>query len=133
MACFCLFLLRRYLSNSAPWTSDGRPEDWYFCNIAADLYEELPDHLRPATFEEEEAFSSETFYSNAPFGVHQYWENLSPESSQLRNMFTNCPEMLSIMPKDLVTEQPEWGKLVDDLNHITTGTPFGSNRDDRSL
>lgn len=113
------FYVRRF-----PWAADQRPEDWYFCNVAADIYDELPDRLKPATFEEEAAFSSEMIYSEAPFGVHQYWASLTPTSPRLRKMFANCPEMWDILPLDVLISRPDWKHLVCsmDVTHSNSTT-----------
>ena len=73
------------------------------------MYDELPDNLKPATFEEEAAFSSEMVYSEAPFGVHKYYAFADPASPQLHTMLDNCPEMWGIFPVELVNQE-EWKK-----------------------
>lgn len=95
---------------------DGRPEDSFFCNAAADIYEQLPASLRPATFDEERAFSVESLYYKAPFGVHQYWTALSPKSPFFPEMFANCPEMLEILPDKLIKKSQDWRNLACSLN-----------------
>ena len=86
-------------------------EDWYFCNMAADIFEDLPQEARPATFESGMNFSSEMIYSDRTFGVHQYWSNLSPASPHMRAMFDNCPEMWGIFPPGLL-EREDWRTFV---------------------
>ena len=92
------------------------PEDWYICNMAADVYDELPEDIKPATFEEEMAFSSEMMYSEASFGTHQYWSNLDPTSPKLHTMFQNCPEMWGILDVGIFAQKPAWRDVVCEMN-----------------
>ena len=80
------------------------------------MYDELPDDIKPATFDEEMAFSSEMMYSEAPFGTHQYWANLDPASPKLWMMFDNCPEMWGILDMGFVNMRPDWKALICQIN-----------------
>ena len=48
---FIYKVLRRF-----PWRWGAGPEDWYICNMAADMYDELPNNAKPASFDKEMAF-----------------------------------------------------------------------------
>ena len=98
------------VSTSYPWDR-WTPEDWYFCNMAANVLEDLPQEMQPADMERAMKFSSEMIYSDMTFGVHQYWTNLSPSSPQMRAMFDNCPEMWGIFPTSLV-ERQDWRAFI---------------------
>ena len=76
------------------------------------------------------SFSSEMMYSEAPFGVHQYWSNLSPGAPRLRKMFESCPEMLSILPAEILAERPEWREMVCSLNLSELEGDINDPRDD---
>jgi len=108
---FIYKVLRRF-----PWRVGAGPEDWYICNMAADMYNDLSDDIKPATFDEEMAFSSEMMYSEAPFGTHQYWSNLDPMSPRLWTMFDNCPEMWGILNVNIFALRPVWKKAVCQMN-----------------
>jgi len=95
---------------------DGRTnEDWWFVNRAVDIYDELPDHLKPATCEEAGRFSVETMYQGPPFGTHQYWPHLVHSLELIDELFEVCPEALAILPEHL-TESIEWKDILCALN-----------------
>ena len=64
--------------------------------MAADIYDELPDSLKPASIEEGMRFSSESIHSNKPFGIHKYWVSLPPYLPKTRKLLEDCPESLGI-------------------------------------
>jgi hypothetical protein len=101
-------------------------EDMYICDKAAEVYDELPPHVRPASFVEEANFSSETMYSEEPFGVHQYWPHLDPTSPKLHTMFQHCPEMWGILPPELAA-QPKWRNLVCTMQMVPSNLVPGIN------
>ena len=84
--------------------------------MAADIYDELPDGLKPAPANEAAAFSSEMLLLDAqPFGTHRYWCCRSPEAPKMRGLMENCPETLGILPPDLLANK-EWKRRVCGLN-----------------
>lgn len=119
---FIYKILRRF-----PWKWGAGPEDWYICNMAADMYDELPDDIKPATFDEEMAFSSEMIYSEAPFGTHQYWANLDPMSPKLWEMFDSCPEMWGILNVKIFELRPAWKDMVCQINATRSDFVLGVN------
>jgi hypothetical protein len=96
--------------------------------MAADIYEELPDNLKPAPVVEGKTFSSEMLYSDQPFGVHQFWTNLSPTEPKMKTMMESCPEMLGTLPSSHANG--DWKDLACSLNisreSITTAISGGS-------
>lgn len=89
-----------------PWKWGEAWEDKYFAFKASEIYDELPANLKPATFEEELAFSSELRFSEAPFAVHKFWYYQGTGSMP---MFANCPEMWGLLPPEM---DVHWAKAV---------------------
>ncbi len=82
-----------------PW--DGATnEDLWFAFRAADIYDELPDNIKPATSEEAGQFAFETMYQGPPFGSHQYWCREGP-SPMMAEFLEICPEALAILPANI--------------------------------
>jgi hypothetical protein len=79
--------------------------------MAGKILSEIPPDLRPASFEEEQDFSSETMYSKRPFGVHKFWLYLDPKNPQLWEMLHTCPEAWNIVPHDILAI-PEWKNVL---------------------
>ena len=95
---------------------NGWPEDWYICHMAANMYDELPDNLKPAPANETADFSVEMLFSEErPFGTHQYWCCLPPDAPQMRSMVEGCPEALGILPSHLLSNE-KWRSMVCSLN-----------------
>lgn len=108
---FIYKVLRRF-----PWRWEAGLEDWYICNMAADMHDELSDDIKPASFDEEMDFSSEMTYAEAPFGIHQYWSNLDAMSPKLWTMFDSCPEMWGILDVRVFDLHPAWKDMVCRIN-----------------
>lgn len=104
------------LLSSSSFSWDGvTPEDWWFCNKAADIYNDLPETLKPATMEDEIHFSSESIFSERPFGVHKYWISLPPGAPEMIKLLENCPENLGMFPSEYLA-YPSWRGMVCALN-----------------
>jgi len=84
--------------------------------MAADMYDELPDDLKPAPANESANFSAEMWFSEeSPFGTHQFWSCLPPEAPQMKSMIESCPEALGILPADLLSDE-RWTNMACALN-----------------
>ena len=87
----------------------------FFTYGAANIYDELPDNLKPASADEAMIFSVESIFAEKPFGVHKFWPWLAPDAPEMKPLIESCPEILGILPPEKLSE-PLWKDLVCSLN-----------------
>lgn len=97
-----------------PW--DGvTPEDWWFCNKAADIYDELPENLKPALISDELIFSVESMFTEKPFATHKYWVSLPSHLPGTKVLVESCPEILGVFQIEYF-QFPGHKELICSLN-----------------
>ena len=96
----------------------------FFCHAAADIFDELPPHLRPAPMDEENEFCAETIMFQKPFALHQFWPHLHANTPHdAVAMLENCPEGLGIIPHEVLLNDQRWKSIVCGLNATYLGPP----------
>jgi hypothetical protein len=81
-------------------------------------------------------FSSETMYSDCPFGVHQFWIYESPNMPDLKSMMESCPVTIGILPSSLFISERGWREMICSLNFsrdIIINTTSGGSYDFEEL
>lgn len=103
-----------------PWANQTEidNEDWYMCNMAADLYVQnrtallQAPNLLPAPLDKAKQFSAEMYYYEKPFGVHAFWRNMPANATQLKAFLETCPEAWELLPVNVLKKRREWRSVL---------------------